>query len=371
MRLTDISIKSLAAPATGVIYYSDDVLTGFGVRVSQGGTKSYVLTHGTRRQKETIGRVGVIALHEARAEAKRRLAEYTLGKQRPQSMNWCAAVETYLAEVQRRCKSSTHGSYKYVLDRHFRYGDTKLSELSSCDFQNKLDKLVRTPSEHQHAFIVLRAFIRWSYRRHYLDTNPMDRMTAPHRYRPRERVLSDDELKRVWIAAREMETTFGTIVRLLILTGQRIGEIAKLTTDMVGEDTITLPASLTKNSREHTFPIAPATKSLLGHPRRVRGFLFPARGTNDERPYNGFSNPKATLDRLADVHDWTLHDLRRTFATGLASLSVPLPVIERLLNHISGSFAGIVGVYQRYDFMPEMRNAVARWERHIQQLAHE
>ncbi len=83
---------------------------------------------------------------------------------------------------------------------------------------------------------------------------------------------------------------------------------------------------------------------------------------------NGFSKSKPKIDTLADVHDWTLHDLRRTFASGLASLGVQLPVIERLLNHVSGSFGGIVGVYQRYDFMPEMREAIAKWEKYLRAL---
>lgn len=81
MRLTEISIKALKTPRRGAAVFYDDGLTGFGVRVSEGGTKSYILTHGRRRQRETIGRVGVLALHEARAEAKRRLAEYRLRTQ--------------------------------------------------------------------------------------------------------------------------------------------------------------------------------------------------------------------------------------------------------------------------------------------------
>lgn len=78
LRLTDINIKALKPPAKGVAVYSDDTLIGFGVRVSQAGTKSFVLTHGPRRERETLGRVGVLSLQGARAEAKRRLAEYTL-----------------------------------------------------------------------------------------------------------------------------------------------------------------------------------------------------------------------------------------------------------------------------------------------------
>lgn len=96
MRLTDLSIKALKAPENGAIIYADDTLTGLGVRVSQAGTKSFVLTHGARRQRETIGRVGIISLAEARQEAKRRLSEYTLGKHKPRSIQWSAALDGVL-----------------------------------------------------------------------------------------------------------------------------------------------------------------------------------------------------------------------------------------------------------------------------------
>lgn len=367
MRLTDISIKALKSPVKGVAVFFDDTLTGFGVRVSQAGTKSFVLTHGARRERETLGRVGVVSLQDARAEAKRRLAEYTLGKTRPRSTAWDAALEEYLTDRAADLKPSTLKDYRERLSRNFKYGTVKLGQLSPRDLHRSLDRLSRTPGEQQHAFAALRAFLRWAYRRHYLDRNPMERMTAPHRSNPRQRILTTDELKRVYRAATTMET-FGSIVQLLTLTGQRRGEIANLKPDLIGGDTIVLPPRLTKNSREHVFPIGPSAIKLLSCSTRTNDYLFPARGMDGKKPFNGFSKSKPKLDELAGVHDWTLHDLRRTFASGLASLGIGLPVIERLLNHTSGSFAGIVGVYQRYDFMPEMRDAIARWDRHIQGL---
>src|SRR5271154_4506258 len=95
MRLTDLSIRALPTPAKGAMIVSDDLIPGFGVRVSEGGTKSFVLTHGVRRRRETIGRLGVITLQEARAEAKRRLAQYTLGKNNPLSIGWDAARDEF------------------------------------------------------------------------------------------------------------------------------------------------------------------------------------------------------------------------------------------------------------------------------------
>lgn len=367
MRFTDITIRALKAPETGVAVYSDDAFVGFGVRVSQAGTKSFVLTHGPRRERETIGRVGVISLHDARTEAKRRLAQYTLGKEKPKAVPWKVALDEYLLEVKRECKWRTHENYGYVLNRHFRYGETIMSDVSPHDLQKSLARLSETPAEQQRAFVVVRAFIRWAHRKHYLDRSPMERMRAPHSYVPRARMLTDDELRKVWRACED--DTFGRIVKLLILTGQRRGEITNLTGSMVGADVITIPAWLAKNSREHVVPLGALAKSILGRSPGPDACYFPALGL--ETPFNGFSKCSPKLAKRSGVSGWTLHDLRRTFASGLASEGVALPVIERLLNHVSGSFGGIVGVYQRYDFMPEMLNAINRWERRIQKFARE
>lgn len=110
MRLTDLSIKALKAPEKGAIVYHDDILTGFGVRVSEGGTKSFVLTHGVLRRHETTGRAGMLSLQEARTEAKRRLAD-TLGKGQPRVVPWQAALDEYLKEQRATLKARTHRDY--------------------------------------------------------------------------------------------------------------------------------------------------------------------------------------------------------------------------------------------------------------------
>ncbi|MBL6852693.1 MAG: integrase arm-type DNA-binding domain-containing protein [Alphaproteobacteria bacterium] len=360
MRLTDLSIKALKAPPKGVIYHTDDALTGFGVRVSEGGTKSFVLVHGVLRRRETLGRVGTVSLADARREAKRRLAEYTLGKSDSSAITWAEAVETYLNDIKRRLKPGTMQGYTLELTKRFRFADMKLRDLKPLDIQRRLDRLAHSPVQQHRAFVTVGTFMRWCYRRHYLETNPMDRMASGHRYRPRMRYLADEELVAVWRACPDSD--FGNLVKALLLTGQRVGEITNLSPDMIATDTITLPEWLVKNSRSHIFPVGPlAMKHVKKLPMRKTGERSTARFENYQRH-------KARLDKASGVTGWTLHDLRRTFASGLASLGVSLPVTEKLLNHVSGSFAGIVGVYQRYNYAKEMREAVAKWEEHIQTL---
>ena len=351
MRLTDISIKALKAPEKGAVVYPDAVITGFGVRVSEGGTKSFVLTHGKLRKRETIGRVGILDLKDARSAAKKLLAAYTLGKTSTTSVPWNMAVEGFLKE-RKGLKARTLKDYERLLKRHFRFGDLKVSEITTQEIQRRIDKLSGTPVEQHHAFVVLRTFFRWTHRKYYVETNPMDRLQSSFKYKPRERILSDVELKKVWRAAGD--DTFGTIVKLLILTGQRSGEITKLSRAMLGKNSVTLPSWLTKNGREHTFPVGSMTVALL---KRIPFATLP-----------NFARYKGYLDERSGVTGYTLHDLRRTLRSKWAELGVVREVAEKYINHVSGAQAGVNGIYDRYSYMKEMQQAVELWEAHVQTL---
>ena len=164
-------------------------------------------------------------------------------------------------------------------------------------------------------------------------------MQAPPASTPRDRILTNDELARVWRARRD--DTYGKIVKLLILTGQRRGEITGLTGAMVGADEITLPSENTKNGRRHVVPLGTMAKAILGATARGRRALLSGAGRRRHRSTASRRARRISTERCG-FSDWTVHDLRRTFASGLAAIGVQLPVIERLLNHVSGSFGGIV-----------------------------
>lgn len=345
-KLTDLSIKALEAPKTGYLIYHDD-LTGFGVRVTDKGVKSFVLTHGSPRKRETIGRVGIVSLQDARTAAKRLLAEDTLGKHQPRSKTWNAALEEYLAHVKQKNRASTYKSYKRHLETHFKF-TKQMSKLSPADFHDVFGKLYDRPAELHHAFVYVRAFIKWAYRKHYIETNPLERMETPKASKPKERTLTDEELKKVWDAAPN--DPFGRIVKLLIILGQRPGEIPRITKLMVKGDLITFPDWLSKNGKQHTFPFPPMAEPYL-----------------HDLSYSGFSKAKARLDKVSGVTGWTLHDLRRTLRTNWAKLGIRKDIAERYINHISGQDP-MQRVYDRYDYMPEMRAAVAKYSEWLQNL---
>ena len=208
----------------------------------------------------------------------------------------------------------------------------------------------------------IEAFFNWCVPR-YLPASPCVgiKMEAQP---TRERVLSDEELKRVWIAATRMGYPFGTIVQLLILTGQRRSEIGKLHRNYVKNDRIVLPAAFVKNGREHVFPLAPLAKSLI--PVTGNSYLFRAAGL--EVPYSGYAFHMPLLHTYSETSGWTPHDLRRTFATNLAAMGTPIHVTEKVLNHVSGSISGVAAIYNRHTYFEEMGAALVAWEERLQGL---
>lgn len=376
MRLTDLSIRRLAPPEKGQRTYLCDSLPGFGCRVSQGGSKTFVLIHGRDRRRITLGRFPVVSLAEAREAAKHILAERTLGKYRPKAMAWDDAVALFLADAGRRIKPRTLADYTRLFQRHFPFGRTQLTEITPDEMLRRLARLNRVPGEQNHALVVVRAFFRWALQgpRRYIELNPCDGMVVTPRP-SRQRVLTDQEIIAVWNAA-DQPIAFHRIVRLCLLLGQRRGETGSLRAEFIdwNDHTVTLPD--TKPGRPHTIPFGPMTAAILKS-LPDQGYLFPGRWS-EEAHYNGWAKSKRELDAhyAGKVAHYTLHDLRRTSATNWAKLGVPPHVVERLLNHSFGSLMNRTGqgvsavaeVYNRHAYMDEMRDAISKWETRLAAL---
>ena len=362
--LNDIVLRSLAPLSRGQFVAWDSKLSGFGCRVSQGGTKTFILKH--RNRRITIGRYPIISLAGAREEAKRMLAEFMLGRLRPQSMSMQKAAELFIEEKSKSNRPSTVASYERLLEKHFPFTG-QLTAVSHNDVVHRLNRLKATPAEYNHALTGGKVFFNWCLKRRLVTENPFFGI-APNARQSRTRVLSDDELRQVWNAAGEMGM-FGAIVRLLMLSGQRRGEIAGLKTAYIAPDSriIALPASLTKNGREHSFPYEQLMAELFkAIERHDRPYLLSADGR--QNAFVGWAKGKRALDEACPMEHWTLHDLRRTYATGLARLGVAPHIIERLLNHSGGTISGVAAVYNRFRYAKECREAVQLWEAHLTKL---
>ena len=348
--LTELTVRTLPEGL-----HLDARLPSFGIRVGK-RRKTWIVIKGKNRTKISLGRYPAMSLADARKQAMVELSKSA-------SPSATAIMPSYLealAEFQTLHVANLRPRSAYQLSRnltrHFQW--TKpLDQITHQDVFTALDG-IEARSQRAHALKDIRTFFNWCMPR-YLKSSPCIGIKKSAQ-KSRERVLAEDELCRVWKRAGEIGYPYGTIVQLLILTGQRLGEIAELRWEWIHEGTVTFPGEITKNARVSRIPLGVMARRIVEGTPRHSLLLFPARG-RPNRPFNGFGASKKSLDKCG-VENFTHHDLRRTFATNMARLGVRLEVTEKLLNHVSGSMGGIVGVYQRHEFMEEMREAVSQYE---------
>lgn len=375
-KLTDLAIKNAPLPERGTATLWDENLRGFGCRIGRGGARTFVVLIGSGR-RQSLGRWPLLSLAVAREEARRILAEKTLGRVRPTHKAFEEARDEYLSDCAEKNRPRTVTDYRRLLTRHYAFGRKSIGAILPRDILRNLNGL--KPSERHHAFVCGRIFFTWCVRQHMIERTPMEAMAIPARSSSRDRLLSDEELATIYKAALKGTTTFHRIVALLIQTGQRRGEIAALQWDWCNlqERQVILPAAVTKNRRLSRIPIMQATVGILASLSRIEGspYVFPASTAHvrgkPSTVFNGWGKAKEAFDAELEepVAPWTLHDLRRAYSSGLAALGVSQTVVEKLLNHISGGTQSpIAQVYNRYSFFPEMCDAVAKWEAKLASL---
>lgn len=375
-QLSDAAIRA-AKPRAQRFTLWDETLKGFGVRVFPGGAKTFIVLIGAGR-RQSIGRYGPqrpgISLSEARERARDILAEKQLGRVRPKYTAFEDARDAFLADCETRLRPITVNLYKRHLTVHFPFGRSSVGDITPREIVRRLNALNGRPSEKEHAARVGRTFFTWCARQQLIDRSPMETVARPPVGKPRERVLTPEELRAVYKTAHKAENAFQRFVCLLILTGCRRGEMAQLQWAHIGPDMITLPGDITKNKRSHAFPIGARTQALINAFPKLAGnpYVFPSSREHVKgrrsTVITGYSAAKRAFDEECGVTGWTLHDLRRTYSTGLASLGVAPHVIERLINHATGVISGVSATYNRFAYLPEMREAAGKWEEHLASL---
>lgn len=357
IRLTDLGLKKLQPPASGQVTHWDTMTPGFGVRCSA-RAKSYVVMYGRKRQLKTLGRYPDLPLSEARSRAKMFLASHALQPEPSAEYDYSTVVETYLEDCEGRVRLNTmKGYWLYLNGINF---SGPISKITQRQVMDAIKANTSSPTSQNYAFTTFKVFFNWAARRQYLQHNPLAALKRPHKTSPRERVLGDSELKTVLAYCEEINDRFTQIVELLIYTGQRKGEIANLEWQDIDDHMLILPASKTKNKREHVMPLGIRAYGLIS---RIDGGAITVFGTaEDDKPFNGFGKSTKRLLTDTGLPHFTLHDLRRTFATNHARIGTPIHVTERLLNHVSGSISGVAAVYNRHSYVEEMKVAMADYD---------
>jgi integrase len=388
MRLTVKNVETMR-PGTDRREIPDDHMSGLYLVLQPSGAKGWAVRyrHQGVSRKHTLGSYPAIDLKAARALAGKALRAVAEGRDpgREKILARAAKADSvdHLVEefLERHVRRANRPSTAHETERLFRqnvlprWRGRLVHEVSRRDVLDLLDRTVDrgAPVVANRVLAAVRKFFNWCVARDILAASPCAGVKPPTAERARDRVLSDDELKRVLQAADKIGGTFGPLVKLLALTGQRRDEIARLRREEVDIENrlLTLPAERTKNNQPHEVPLSDAALTVLNNVPHVAGSPYVFTTNGGASPASGYSKNKRRLDALlpAGMPPWRLHDLRRTAASGLARLGINLPVIEKVLNHASGSFAGIVGVYQKHSFADEKRAALEAWGRHIQKLA--
>jgi integrase len=346
---------------------------GFGARRQRKGVFFYCrYRHQGRQVMHSIGRLGAPWTPEtARNEARRLLGIVSTGvdpcAQALASEGFATAIDRYL---ERKRTSLKPTSFRET-ERYLRDYSAPLHTLSLAHIdRRKIAALlgdIETNSgatTRNRARSALSAMFAWCISEGLLETSPVTGTAKASENGGRERVLSTDELRLLWRALGD--DPFSSVVRLLLLTGQRRTEIGNLqwTEIDLKRKLIILPPERVKNGRQHMLPLSAQAHAIIaGVPRRnTTDYLWGERG------FIHWERVKAALDERVGIPPWTLHDLRRTCATQMGELGILPHVIETTLNHVSGHKAGVAGIYNRSKMTDAVREGLQRWADHVDKI---
>jgi integrase len=388
-KLTDISIAKLKANPNKRLEIPDAGKPGLYLLVQPNGKKSWAVRYRRpsdgRPRKLTLDGFPSLALaHKLAQEALDLVAgggDPAAAKRVSREARSSDLFKDVTAQfLERHVKPNSKPSYVYETERMLHkevlpsWGNRRIQDVTKRDVLDLLDTIVDRGGGFtaNRVLAAIRKLFNWAITRAIIVSSPVTGVKPPLAETKRERVLTDGEILSFWQASGEVGYPFGDMARLLLLTGQRRTEVAGMTWGELDLDKSEwlIPGYRTKNGEPHTVPLSDAARDIIKLIPRVkseREFVFTTTG---ETHSTGYSRGKHAIDAAMGtaVPRWTLHDLRRTAATGMARLGVNLPVIEKVLNHTSGSFAGIVGVYQRHSFADEKRQALEAWSRFVLSL---
>ncbi|QFG37564.1 site-specific recombinase XerD [Paracoccus pantotrophus] len=381
-RLTDRGVAAIK-PTDERQQISDDLTPGLQLIVQPTGRKSWAVRYrtGGKMRRMTLGQYPHMPLAEARTTARNVMADVQDGKD-PQGDKEQAKTDTVASVVDEfdRFHLSTLKSGKNALGFLQRsivkeWGHRPVRDITKRDVSRLLLNIVASGREvtANRTFAHVRKFFNWCAEHGYINQAPTDRMKMPTKEESRDRFLTDAEISLFLQATEIMAAPYRQALRLLLLTGQRHGEVVGMTRAEIVGDMWHLPAARSKNGLAHDVPL---TQAALDELEAIpimgdAGLIFTTNGTSPITNLNDKANDAlSAMIELAgtEIERWRPHDLRRTVETGLARLGVAESLIDRITNHISGQ-PTIRRVYNRHDYAAEKRAALEAWANHLQTLA--
>ena len=377
------------------VEYFDTTFPALALRVTSNGHKSWSLFYrnGGRLRRYTIGNYPAFdpaAARKAASSALHRLAagidpgdEKRARRNAPKPLadDFASVAREYLErQVKRNTAESTFKETARILEQDIipEWGKRPIGSILRRDVSALIDKKAASGAEVQANRILarLRTLFGWAVEKDRIPANPCDGLRPPTKEKSRDRVLSEEEIRTFWRAADELDWPFGPLFKLLLLTAQRRDEVASMEWSEINLDTglWTIPREKAKNDHGHDVQLSMEALAIIKAPPRVAGpYVF---STNGKTPVSGFSRAKERLDASmlatlkeaaaeATLDPWILHDLRRTATTGMAGLRIPPHVVDRILNHTSGTIRGVARVYNRFEYAEDRKAALEAWGRAV------
>ena len=399
VRLTAKYVDNIQPPEAGRAEYWDKSVSAdaslpgsFGLRVTPNGAMTWVLMYrvddptNPKRKKQrrmTIGGYPAYSLSAAREHAREMLklagqgidpvdakAEKKVAVANEQTVGGAVALF-----IERHARRHNRPSTAKEVERVFnvyvlpRWSRRPLSSITPADVDNLLEDRIAAGHGYMANRLLahVRKFFNWCIERRWLAASPAAGLKSPAKEQARDRVLSKDEIVEFWSGCDELGWPFGPALKLLLLTGQRRDEVARMQWSHLDleEGLWTLPKQETKADRQHEVPLSPMALEIIKAVPRNGDFVFTTTGRT---PISGFSKIKVRLDGLSSLTAWRLHDLRRTAASSMAEIGIAPHVIEKVLNHATGQISGVAAVYNRHAYRREKSDALNAWSRALGEI---
>jgi integrase len=372
-RFTDNMLKGLKPAPSGQVDYWDELLPGFGVRVGTTGRKSFfVWTRINGKPKRITIKPPYTCdgdLARARSQAKDIIADAQAGigpelrKKREAKGTFGAVAESFMQDFAKNHR--TRGEMQRIINVDLaEWHDRQISEISRGDIKELLRRKARTaPIQANRVKALVSKIFTWALKEEIIEASPALSLDPPggsEKDRQRTRNLSAAEIRLVWDSFGRLGYPFGPLFKLLLVTGQRCGEVGGMKWDEIADDGWHIPNERAKRGKGHLVPLSSLAREILSDAPQIAELVF--RGRQD-KPLETWSRAKRRVD--AKVPAWRLHDLRRTFATHMRSLGVDRLVVSKLLNHAE---AGVTHIYDRYSTDPEKAAAMERWATRLREI---
>ena len=378
-KLTAQFVESVRAPAAGQTDYWDAHTRGLGLRISQGGRKTWtVLYRFTGRMRRlTLGTYPVLSLADARKltmtalrEAQHGIDPATAKREARSAESFSELANLYL-ERYAKAEKRTWREDERILNRDLlpRWRGQKARAIKRADVIQLLDEIVDrdAPVMANRTRALISKVFNFGVKRGIVEVNPAYGVDNPGHEQQRDRVLSEDEIRQLWNALETERPWSAAIFRLGIFTAQRRGEILGMKWDELDLATEwwTIPAERAKNGLAHRVPLTPEVIKILEELKAGKHDpVFVFRGGQIGRPITNLQKPLRRVKRNSKL-DFRFHDLRRTAASLMTGIGTSRLVVSKILNHVE---RGITAVYDRHSYDGEKRDALLKWERRVQHI---